>query len=97
MMLPSTVLAQPHCGDNASFASGTRRLASWIRRFNSSAGSSCPRLGRHQPQHYLHAAWHMAQRREIAATLVVVFEQEMVRLEATQHRFGNALIAAFGD
>ena len=29
MMLPSTVLAQPHCGDNASFASGTRRLASW--------------------------------------------------------------------
>jgi len=39
----------------------------------------------------------MAQRREIAATLVVVFEQEMVRLEATQHRFGNALIAAFGD
>src|SRR6185503_3953599 len=43
-VLPSSVLAKPHCGDSASCSSGRYFAASSMRRFNSSLVSSVPDL-----------------------------------------------------
>src|SRR6185437_4108386 len=51
-------------------------------------------LGRHQSEHCDLAARHIAQRRETAGALVVVFEQDAVVLELREQPLGDRIVMA---
>ena len=93
---PSTVDEKPHWGERQSCSSGTKRLASSMRRFSSSLDSSAPALRRHEPEHDLLSLRHEPQRLEAARALVVVLEEEAVHLEVAEERLGDEVVASLG-
>ena len=75
-MLPSSVEANPHCGERQNWSSGANFVASSMRRSMAAFSSSSPRLRGDEPEHHpLVAPGQEAQRLEAAGAVGVVFEE----------------------
>ena len=92
--LPTTDVAKPHCVPSASRSRPTTlgRLAH--PRHEPLLGLAPRRLGGHQAQHHELVVGHLAQGFEPARALVVVLEQQPVRVHAAEDRRRDVVVAA---
>ena len=94
---PSTEVAKPHCGESASRSSGQNALASSIRSASSPTVSRRPLFVVTSPRTAILPSGTEASGSKRARPLVVVLEQQPLRVDPREEPLGEPVVAALDE